>query len=186
MTLNDPTWPFWTWFDLNWPLGSKYFKVKCFRGHSRSLGIISGHIGSLLLIFGKCRSLKSSYLLMVTVGGLLLGRNRCEKKPSFILEWSRHGASSSPSRNLSFSEKNAIFDENLWFFEKNFYLKMFPEKFYIIYTQPILVISSHFKNSISLAIHSNNIPVPTERIFFRGPAINDLRSFIASVASVVT
>ena len=106
------------------------------------------------LIFRKCRWLKSSYLLMVTVGGLLPRRNRCEKRPSFILEGSRHPASSSPSRKLSFSEKNAIFDENLWFFEKKFQLKIFLEKFYISYNQSTLVISSHFKNSISLAIHS--------------------------------
>ena len=111
-----------------------------------------------LLIFRQCRSLKSLYLLMVTVGELLPGLNQREKMPSFILEGSRHRASSSPSRKLSFSEKNVIFDENVWFFEKNFELKIFLGQFYIMFTQPILGISSHFKIGVSLAIHSTYGP----------------------------
>ena len=133
----------------------------CFRGHSKGFWNLRVPISKVpsalppLLIFRQCRSLKSLYLLMVTVGELLLGLNRCEKRPSFILEGSRHPASSSPSRNLSFSEKNVIFDENLWFFEKNFELKIFLGKFYIMFTQPILGTSSYFKIGVSLAIHSS-------------------------------
>ena len=127
----------------------------CFGGQSRSPGIISGHLKVTHTYFPGIRSLKSLYLLMATVGELLPGLNQREKMPSFILEGSRHRTSSRPSRKLSFSEKNVIFDENLWFFEKNFELKIILGKFYIMFTQPILGTSSHFKIGVSLAIHSS-------------------------------
>ena len=72
-------------------------------------------------ILRDCRSLKSSYLLMAVVGGCLIGRNRCGKMFSSILEGSRHPTSPNPSRNLAISDGNMIFDKNLWFFE-NFFL----------------------------------------------------------------
>ena len=127
----------------------------CFRGQSRSPGIISGHLKVTHTYFPGIRSLKSLYLLMATVGELLPGLNQREKMPSFILEGSRHRTSSRPSRKLSFSGKNVIFDENLWVFEKNFELKIFLGQFYIMFTQPILGTSSHFKIGVSLAIHSS-------------------------------
>ena len=63
------------------------------------------------------RSLKCSYILMAAVGGCLIGRNRCVKMYSSILEGSRHPTSPNPSRNLAISDENMIFDKNLWFFE---------------------------------------------------------------------
>ena len=94
---------------------------------------------------------------MATVHQLLPGLNQREKMPSFILEGSRHRTSSRPSRKLSFSGKNVIFDENLWVFEKNFELKIITGKFYIMFTKPILDIFSRFKIGVSLAIHSIHI-----------------------------
>ena len=41
-------------------------------------------------------------------------------------------------------------------FQKNFELKIILGKFYIIFTKPILDISSHFKIGVSLAIHSTH------------------------------
>ena len=82
-------------------------------------------------IFRDCRSLKCSYLLMVAVGGCLIARYRCGKMCSSILEGSRHPTSPNPSRNLAISDENMIFDKNLWFFEKFFWLKIFLRPFYL-------------------------------------------------------
>ena len=87
---------------------------------------------SILIKFLRtCRSLKWSYLLMVTVGGALIGLNRCGILPSFILDGSRHPTSPNPSWKSAISDENVIFDKNLWFFENFFWLKRFLESFYL-------------------------------------------------------
>ena len=85
----------------------------------------------LIKFLRNCRSLKWPYLLMAVVGGALIGLKRCGILPSSILDGSRHPTSPNPSWKSSISDENMIFDQNLWFFEKFFWLKRFREAFYL-------------------------------------------------------